>query len=383
LALSLVESPLGSEIDDSSVVYRKSGRGAAQLAMAQRGELSPRERHVLIVVDGRRTVAELSELFGAETVGRLIPELEAKGFVKRIDPELPPEWAAITQFAPGLRELEASKPAPRRRWDDHLLAFFAVWVVVTIGSGGWLYYRIQSGLADHRGFEQESVQTLDAYGGVPAQSDVVDRNPLNHPPLAIEPIAKAPVASATGSTRSPGSAVPQVALRGSAVADTVQARHETPVQSIASTVPTQPAADATAASAAAVKPPEATADTASAAVSAMDAPAPTAARQTDAPAAELVNEAPPAPPASEPVTLTPLRHDPPRIPEKAVLAGIVEGDARVRLWITPEGKVDQVDVIEARPPGVFDDEVRRVLSLWTFDPPGHPADEVIELTLKP
>ena len=62
--------------------------------------------------------------------------------------------------------------------------------------------------------------------------------------------------------------------------------------------------------------------------------------------------------------------------------GIVESKVRVRLWVTPEGKVDQVDVLEATPPGVFDDAVRRALSLWTFEPPGHPLDQVVDLTLK-
>ena len=88
-------------------------------------------------------------------------------------------------------------------------------------------------------------------------------------------------------------------------------------------------------------------------------------------------------PASDPVTLRPLRHDPPHIPQKAVGDGIVEGHAQVRLWITPEGKVDQVDVLEASPRGVLEDEVKRVLSLWTFDPPGRPMDEVVQLTLEP
>ena len=78
-----------------------------------------------------------------------------------------------------------------------------------------------------------------------------------------------------------------------------------------------------------------------------------------------------------------MRHDPPRIPAKAVQDGIVEGHAKVRLWITPEGKVDQVDVLEASPSGVLDDEVKRVLSLWTFEPPGHPVDEVVQVTLEP
>jgi len=56
---------------------------------------------------------------------------------------------------------------------------------------------------------------------------------------------------------------------------------------------------------------------------------------------------------------------------------------RVRLWVTPEGKVDQVDILEATPRGVFDDEVRRALSLWSFEPPGRPTEQIVDLTLRP
>ena len=89
-----VESDACMAIDDSSVVYRKSGSGAAQLAASTRGgPLSARERQVLILLDGRRTIEELSEFFGAEAIWSLISGLEAKGFAKRVDPDLPPEWA--------------------------------------------------------------------------------------------------------------------------------------------------------------------------------------------------------------------------------------------------------------------------------------------------
>jgi protein TonB len=92
---------------------------------------------------------------------------------------------------------------------------------------------------------------------------------------------------------------------------------------------------------------------------------------------------PPAQAASAAVPLRALRHDPPQLPPQVVLGGTVEGHVRARLWVTPEGKVDQVDIIEATPRRVLDDEVRRALSLWTYDPPGHPTEDVVELTLKP
>jgi TonB family protein len=86
--------------------------------------------------------------------------------------------------------------------------------------------------------------------------------------------------------------------------------------------------------------------------------------------------------AGDPAKLHPLRHDPPQLPPQALRDGIAEAHVRARLWVTPEGKVDQVDVIEATPPQVLDDEVRRALSLWTYDPPGQPVEDVVELTVK-
>jgi TonB family protein len=91
--------------------------------------------------------------------------------------------------------------------------------------------------------------------------------------------------------------------------------------------------------------------------------------------------APPAPAATDKVKLRPLQHDAPQLSPQMVLNGIAEAHVRARLWVTPEGKVDQVDVIEATPPRVLDDEVRRALSLWTYDPPGQPAEDVVDLTV--
>ena len=87
------DSDLCMAIDESSVIYRKSGSGAAQLVSTHGSSLSARERQVLILLDGRRTIEELSEFFGAEAIWSLIASLEARGFAKRLDPDVPPEWA--------------------------------------------------------------------------------------------------------------------------------------------------------------------------------------------------------------------------------------------------------------------------------------------------
>jgi hypothetical protein len=125
---------------DGSVVYRKSELGAAQLAETQRGPLSPRERQVLILLDGSRTIAELSEFFGAEAAWSLTVGLEAKGFVERADPEPRAEPVKDARRFVGASSVgQASKPA--RRWYQDWFVLVNLWMlelVLVMVVGLWL-----------------------------------------------------------------------------------------------------------------------------------------------------------------------------------------------------------------------------------------------------
>jgi hypothetical protein len=68
---------------DGDAVYRKSPLGTAHLAVAHDDLLSPRERQVLVLLDGERTVGTLCEFFGRETITTLLAGLEAKGLTER------------------------------------------------------------------------------------------------------------------------------------------------------------------------------------------------------------------------------------------------------------------------------------------------------------
>src|SRR5258708_747630 len=116
---------------DDSLVYRKSGLGVAQLAATHGGALSPRERHVLILLEGRRTIGELSGIFGGETVQRVVPELQAKGFAKQVDATLAADWAnAITQIQVGPRERPRRQPAPERVSNANPMTWIALVIVL-------------------------------------------------------------------------------------------------------------------------------------------------------------------------------------------------------------------------------------------------------------
>lgn len=68
---------------DDKLVYTKTARGVAEVA-ARGGTLSLAARRVLIMVDGKRSVAELSPLARPGEIDGLIATLEAQGFIQRM-----------------------------------------------------------------------------------------------------------------------------------------------------------------------------------------------------------------------------------------------------------------------------------------------------------
>jgi protein TonB len=365
-----------SEALDASGVYRKSGLGAARLAAPHSDALSPRERNLLILLDGRRTVSELSELLGAENVGRLMPSLLAKGFARRVDPQPDADWDnAITQLY--VDRPDRTRPPARARparSDGHPLAWTVLLFVSSIGFAGWfahdyrsradvLYRLVQVPAIEASAAPSAATGTIaGALGaGRPEPLAQATVTPISRLPAAVVPTPAAPA---------PGRVPPHVAPRQRQAGARADARNSSPppAAAAAGAQPAEPASAQTVVGAPATE-----------VAAALPAPDPPAA----APATQVALQAPAAPPAAEPAALLALRRDPPRLPEQAARGGLAEGHAQVRLWITPEGKVDQVDILQAQPPGVFEDEVRRALSLWSFDPPGRPTDQVVELTLKP
>ncbi len=63
----------------------------------------------------------------------------------------------------------------------------------------------------------------------------------------------------------------------------------------------------------------------------------------------------------------PLSRQPPEYPYKAARRGI-EGWVRVAFDVTETGDVENVEVIESDPPGVFDIAASRAVSRWRFKP---------------
>ncbi len=63
----------------------------------------------------------------------------------------------------------------------------------------------------------------------------------------------------------------------------------------------------------------------------------------------------------------PIVRVPPAYPYSARERG-TEGAVQVKMLVTTEGNVGRVEILDARPKGIFEDAVRRALPQWTFRP---------------
>jgi periplasmic protein TonB len=105
---------------------------------------------------------------------------------------------------------------------------------------------------------------------------------------------------------------------------------------------------------------------------AVEAPVITAVTPT--PPAEPVVIAPPPvivapPPPPKPAVrrgIVPIEREEPVYPREAIRKNIAKGTVVARLQIDEAGKVTDVTIISSDPPRVFDNEVKRALSLWKF-----------------
>jgi periplasmic protein TonB len=441
---------------DDSIIYRKTRRGATELA-ATHGTLSPTQRRVLILLNGERTLADLADLFGSESVEHIVADLEAQGFARQVNPEEIAETtqSVPTQFVPILAadfRPTVHQPPPARRGSAWaVLGLFVASAV--LAAGYWLVWRPhrveQVAIAAVRPPEVDraSVSLASAEPGltqVDSQAAVRELPLSGLPAVTVTSATKAAVARGGAAAETPEDTVAVVPASASAIAppgadveSVAPGRRPTerpapappnalPTSAPAAKLPPAELAPAPATSAPAptraVSAPaasaantriEQTALDAPAAETPRPAPAPIGERQTlptlaaagpvpvaaampaaastssppagtapSSPSDQIAALAPPAVPRSGPVQLHPRKHDPPEYPPRALRSRILEGHVVARLYVTPEGKVDQVDVVKATPPRVFDDAVKRALSGWTFDPPGRPVDTTVELNFK-
>ncbi len=73
------------------------------------------------------------------------------------------------------------------------------------------------------------------------------------------------------------------------------------------------------------------------------------------------------PPIAAAPSTTPVSREAPNFPREAVKAGIDEGTVHARMSIDASGNVTNVQIVEARPPRIFDRAVRETLGHWKFN----------------
>jgi protein TonB len=82
--------------------------------------------------------------------------------------------------------------------------------------------------------------------------------------------------------------------------------------------------------------------------------------------------------------LTPLGRIPPVYPTAAKRRGI-QGRVKVKFVVSEQGAVERITIVDAEPPGVFDQSVIRCVSKWRFKPgtvEGLPVKAWVETTVR-
>jgi len=69
---------------DERLVFAKTAKGSAEVT-SRSGGLSLGARRVLIMIDGKRTVADLAPLARSGEIGTIIEQLEAQGYVRALE----------------------------------------------------------------------------------------------------------------------------------------------------------------------------------------------------------------------------------------------------------------------------------------------------------
>lgn len=73
---------------------------------------------------------------------------------------------------------------------------------------------------------------------------------------------------------------------------------------------------------------------------------------------------------------------PPEFPAEAVRKNINAGSVRAKLSIGPDGKVTEVEIVEAEPKRVFDKVSRDALMDWRFEPSGEKQTHEVKLVFR-
>jgi outer membrane biosynthesis protein TonB len=398
-----------------SPIYGKTSLGNSAL-QGGRATLAPAARGLLILINGRRDLDELASVLGSETVQRWLPLLTSLGYVQAVQrSELPPATeplrAPASGPAPGASPgpgpganpspagprpapsaaprlgdgaAKTSQPAPAdpgaiSRLHNSLLSAVRSLGPRRLGAGAAALGVVVAAICwytyvapDSAGITTAGDPKANALHAPPhIQMRASDPNaapPTATPqPPAPEPVVPAPLPERQAKVapppkpRRPERSVPGRSHRPTAPSPTLPPPAGAPAEPMPSEAPVPPTG--------AVSEPDRSG------ALALAAPRP-------------VPRGAPLPPSDAPL-LAPAPPDPhlrtrvlPELSREARRAGIDHGQLVVRLHLSAAGTVDQVELVRADPPQLFDDGVQRTLAGWTFNPTGQPWEKLVELNFQ-
>jgi len=378
-------------------VYGKTEAGAGALKAA-RGVLSSSARRLLILIDGQRSIGELSGMLGVDVVEMGLAQLEPMGFVEFLRHFPDPDEAGATT---GLGAATTLLSTTTVMQPTTLLA-------ATTILPGTLGEDFDAPVTAHPDAPPDAGSALAAPPGT-ANAPKVQR-PLI-PAIAISCVlavagalgagywlnrhAVVPADAAAGPV-APAQTSGEAAMRAPqapASVDSNAGPSPAPLPSIAPAA--VPAPLPLAAIADASKAPPSVPPVAPASATRERRPAPAAV--TAAPPLRLSPPAPPpkasapppvtSPPATEPLvartSLKVRKQVTPEIPKSVRDRGITSGHVVVILHVSPGGTVERVERVSASPPDVFDGAMEAAFAQWTFDPLGIPGRMTVDVDIRP
>ena len=407
--------PSGPARMTSTRIYTKTELGSQALA-SSRDALSTPARQLLILIDGQRNHGELAAIFGNDIVDKMLPFLQAQGFVQlrhagtgAAPPTLTP--ARPTTAAPATIQRSAAGPRPRAAAPpptlragaagpvasspgSNTLAVALLAAAVLLACAGLWWFMASLRPAEVLPPDAGTAAPLASTDTPPAADALTPAPPvaLDTPPTTRASAAPARATAAPVATKkllTPPPALAHPAAEIHAPAPTRSAPATAAVPSTASVQTPIPASASPAASATPVAiDPTMPASTVAAIPAAAQAPR----RLPEARPESLVEPPTPTPTPPAGVAKAPSSRAPvlktrerfmPEIARRAQRNDITSGVLVVRLQVQPDGTVAAVDVVRADPPLIYDTDVERTLRRWTFEPPGQAAQVTVRFDFKP